>query len=534
MADEGVLYDFIIVGAGAAGCSVASALAKSDARPQVLLLEAGSSNSDPALRDLNNVFTQYNNTSQNWGYKSAPLAHANNREICMDTGKGLGGSTAINFACWVRGPREEWDEIARVTGDGCWKWENVESRFRSLENYHHLIQLSDGSERYCSHGPDAYGVSGRLHLTSQTTKWKTDLVQTADVWETCGYQLITDVSDGNYAGVLFSPLSGYQGIRSTAADLLREPPSNLRVETDSIVSKVIFIDGKASGVELANGGIQRCRKEVILSAGALSSPPILIRSGIGSRGHLNELGIPVIYANSSIGQNLRDHCHIQMHFSVDVNPSIPLYDGPPTGGAAMGFLKSELALMSTEFQQLPKSERDRLSLPTVPTFEVHHFAPAVRSFPEGMGPTSMMNLFLLNSQGRGEVKLRSSDPTTAPIIRPVFLESEWDKRIVIESTREALRIMDHAAASKSRDPKAHMNGTCKIGRTQDEEGACVDPDFRVYGVENLRVVDLSVLPFLPSVHTQSYAYQVGMIAGEKIGRQYHLGEALTHSLDAAW
>ncbi|KAI0534768.1 hypothetical protein GGR58DRAFT_481523 [Xylaria digitata] len=547
MGDE---YDFIVVGAGTSGCSVASDLARSNHLPRVLLLEAGGANNDPKLRDLNNTFTQYTDNSLNWGYKSAPLAYASDREICMDTGKGLGGSTAINFTSWVRGPRDEWDEIARVTGDDCWRWENVEPRFRRLENYHHLIEPGTGAERYCSHGPDAYGTSGLLHLTSQTTKWKTDLIQTADVWEACGYPLINDMSIGNYTGLLFSPLTGYQGVRSTAADLLHGSPPNLEIEVESMVRRVLVTDGKAIDVELTNGKILKCRKEVILSAGALSTPQILMRSGIGPEKHLNDLGIPVVHANNNIGRNLRDHCHVQMHFSVDENPTSHHFDEPPTGGAAMGFMKSHLALSSTEFQLLPKSERERLSLSTVPTFEVHHFTPVVRQSVPGMGPTSMINLFLLNGQGSGEVKLRSSDPDTLPIISPSFLEHEWDKRIVIESTRECLRVMDHAAASKSRDPKAmhicpksdgeedilefwrdnltstwHMNGTCKIGRTQDEEGACIDPDLRVYGVHNLRVADLSALPFLPSVHTQSYAYQIGMLAAEKIIHHYDLNMA---------
>ncbi|GAW23621.1 hypothetical protein ANO14919_131950 [Xylariales sp. No.14919] len=554
MADQETLYDFIVVGAGASGCAIASDLARSSCLPRVLLVEAGGANIDAIHRDLNNTFTAYTNKSLNWGYKSAPLAHANDREICMDTGKGLGGSTAINFTSWVRGPRDEWDEIAKVTGDDCWRWENVEPRFRRLENYHHLIEPETGAERYCSHTPDAYGTSGPLHLTSQTTNWKTDLTQTADVWETCGYPLITDMSAGNYVGLLFSPLTGHQGVRSTAADLLHGAPPNLEVVTESTVQRVIVANGKAIGVELTNTRTLKCVKEVILAAGALGTPQILMRSGVGPEQHLNDLGIPVVHANNGIGKNLRDHCHVQMHFSVDNDPTTHLFDGPPTGGSAMGFLRSNAALTSAEFQSLPKSERERLSLPTVPTFEVHHFTPAVRQSVQDMGPTSMMNLFLLNGQGLGEIRLRIPDPATPPIICPKFLEHEWDKRIVIESTRECLRVMDHAAASKSRDPKAvhicprsdseedilefwrenltstwHMNGTCRIGRTQEEEGACVDTDFRVYGVHNLRVADLSALPFLPSVHTQSYAYQIGMIAAEKIAHQHGLNRSVARA-----
>ncbi|KAI8630021.1 hypothetical protein F5Y19DRAFT_464297 [Xylariaceae sp. FL1651] len=540
-------YDFIIVGAGAAGCSVASALARSRRRPSVLLLEAGGSNSDPTLRVHDNMFTQFTNGSQNWGYKSAPLVHANNREIPLDRGKGLGGSTAINFTFWLRGPRDEWDEIARVTGDDCWKWKNVERRFRQIENYHHLIEPGTGAERYCAHGPDTYGSAGLLHLSSQSTQWKVDLVETADVWEACGYHLNTDMSTGDHVGLLISPLTGYQGIRSTAADLLQGAPDNLHVKTESEVQRIIILDGKAVGVELLSGKVINCKKEVIVSAGALDTVKILMLSGIGPEDHLNELRIPVAYANKHVGQNLRDHYHVQMHFSVREDATTCLYDSPPTGGSIMGFFKHDKALASSEFQTLPKSEKNRLSYATVPTWEIHHFGPSVRPGLEHMGPTSMINLFVLNSQGLGEVKLRSADRTAPPLVCPRFLEHPWDKRIAIESTRECLRIMDHIASSKSRDPSAkhvcpksdseedilefwrenlasswHMTGTCKIGRTQEEDGACLDTDLRVYGVGGLRVADLSVLPFLPSVHTQAYAYQIGMIAAEKIIIEYNL------------
>ncbi|KAK5634238.1 hypothetical protein RRF57_009952 [Xylaria bambusicola] len=142
------------------------------------------------------------------------------------------------------------------------------------------------------------------------------------------------MSLGNYVGILFGPLSGHEGVRSTAADLPHGTPPNLKIETESIVQKVFVADGKVSGVELVNGKVLKCGREVILSTGTLSSPQILMQSGIGPTQYLRELGVPVAYANNNIGQNLRDHCHVWIYFSVDVNL---LYDGPPIGGTAMGF-----------------------------------------------------------------------------------------------------------------------------------------------------------------------------------------------------
>ncbi|CAJ2502198.1 Uu.00g095920.m01.CDS01 [Anthostomella pinea] len=540
-------YEFIIVGAGASGCSVASALARSKRRPSVLLLEAGDSNEDPSVRVHGNMYTQNTNSTQNWGYKSTPLPQANNRQISLDRGKGLGGSTAINFTFWTRGPRDEWDELARLTDDDAWKWENTERRFGQIEGYRHLIEPGTGAERYCTHGPDAYGTSGPLRLCSQSTKWSGDLAETTDVWESCGYPMNTDSSTGNPIGLQVCPLTGHLGTRSTAADLLRDAPGNLYVRTDSIVHQVMFEDSRASAVKLANGTTITATKEIILCIGALDTPKILMQSGIGPAEQLSKFRISVVHYNEHIGRNLRDHYYVLMLFAAREDASEALHNAPATGGAAMGFFKDEGALSSSEFQTLTDKERGRLGLPTGPTWEIAHDGARVRPGLEHMGPTSQITLFILNSQGLGDVKLRSANPSEPPLVQPGFLEHPWDKRIAVDSTRECLRVMEHPASSKRRDrsiahicPKSsseedilefwrdnltstwHMMGTCKMGRVEGQDGACADTAFKVFGVQGLRVADLSVLPLLPSVHTQTYAYQIGMIAAEKIISDYGL------------
>ncbi|KAI0017061.1 hypothetical protein F4780DRAFT_627726 [Xylariomycetidae sp. FL0641] len=535
-------YDFIIVGAGASGCPIARALSRTKRRPRVLLLEAGGPNNDPSDLVHNNMYTQFlRKPAQNWDYKSAPLPHVNNRQVTLDRGKGLGGSTAINFTFWTRGPRDDWDEFARVTGDEAWRWENAERRYRELERYHHDFKPGSGVERYCDHGPDAYGTSGPLRITSQSANWKEALVETTDVWEKCGYRVNKDSSTGDIIGLQVVPLTGYDGARSTAADLLKDCPDTLHIRTGAVVHRIEFTNGKANGVRLADGTILGASQEVIMCAGAIETPKLLMQSGVGPAEQLRRFGIPIVHANEHVGRNLRDHFNILMHFAAREDASKCLHNAPFTGSAAMGFFKHQGALTSPEFRSLPEEERRRMTLPTVPTWEIAHQAGRIRPGLEAMGPTSELTLFALNSQGRGEISLQSTDAYAPPVVTPAFLEHPWDKRIAVESTRECLKVMNHPESTKSKDPNVghlcpksdseedilefwrqnlfstwHTTSTCKMGRSEDEDEACVDTDFRVFGVEGLRVADLSVLPFLPSVHTQTYAYQVGMIAAEKI------------------
>ncbi|KAL7782112.1 hypothetical protein V8C37DRAFT_398032 [Trichoderma ceciliae] len=545
MAENDQGYDFIVVGAGPAGCAAASDLARSDGHPRVLLLEAGDSNRDVSFRQHSNMLVQMRTESLNWEHKTVDLPHLYGRQINLNRGKGLGGCSAINATFWFRGSRDEWDEISELVGDDDWQWNSVRERFKRLENYHHEIEPRSGEKRYYDPGEGAYGTAGRINISSPVTNWSRDMAETADTWAACGYKINPDGSDGDHVGIAMAPLSGYGGIRSTSADLLENAPENLHVRTKSWVYRVQFEDGQAKAVTLSDGEIITAAKEIILCAGSVDSPKILLHSGIGPAAQLSSLGIPIVYANKNVGQDLGDHYHMFCFFTNRDDSMCRA--GAPNGGNIMGFLKSEAALRSPEFEALPKIIQRRLQKPTVATFEIAHFGASDRTHPSIHGRSSILVIELLSSQGKGEVTLASADPAVPPLVRPGYLEHPWDKRVAIEATREAMRVMDHASSPKSKVPGTthvcpksdseedildywrrslistwHLTGTCKIGKSESADRAVIDPEFKVYGVNGLRVADMSVVPLVPSSHPQTMAYQIGMMVASKLIKEYGL------------
>jgi choline dehydrogenase-like flavoprotein len=272
---------------------------------------------------------------------------------------------------------------------------------------------------------------------------------------------------------------------------------------------------------LADGRKVKASKEIILSAGAVDSPKILLHSGIGPRDALAKLGIPPgeIHGNEHVGRHLRDHYHVVMVFGTDEEPSTRPTP-PATGGHAMGFFKIDNALQSPEFDELPEDVKRHLTAPTVPTWEVVHRRGGPITTPGISGLAVYVIPFILTGQGEGEVALQSLDPAVPPSIRMSYLEHPWDKLVVVEATRECLRIMDHPGTFRSKKegmphvlPRSdgeedilefwrqnvastwHMTSSCRIGKTA-EDGVC-DKDFKVFGVRGLRVADMSVTPLLP-------------------------------------
>jgi len=364
------------------------------------------------------------------------------------------------------------------------------------------------------------------------------------------------------------PNSAYKGVKTTAADMLANAPRNLYVVTDSPVARVLFEGKKAIGVETMSGKAYHSSEEVILSAGALDTPKILMHSGIGPRDQLNKLGISIRHENSAVGGNLVDHSHIMPTWEVHPSPDTAARDawyhtcpedkaaalvqwkrdqtGPYADvctGFALGTFKSPGVLASKEFSDLSDETKQFLMSPTIPSYEVIPAGPTIEQLVDPSNAPSLISvfIFLFNEQSRGSVTLQSSDPKVPLLFDPNFFSHPYDRRVAVEATRETLAVMSSPEfASRVVGPSTisgvpesnseedildywrknltstwHMAGTCKMGRSE-EDNAVVDPKLRVFGVENLRIADMSIVPFIPNNHTQTTAYLIGLMLGDKI------------------
>lgn len=529
--------------AGASGCALAWRLAHSKKRPSVLLVEAGGKNDDRALRVEGDKWITRLNPKQTWGYQTVPQKNFNGRCLSYDRGKGLGGSTSVNFCAWNIGPKDDYDEIARLVGDEEWNWTNAQKRLKRLESYHGFdAHFPPSGKKYLDPRPEDHGTDGPLKVGFPVV-WEKSLAAMMDICIGEGNQPNPDMNSGNPIGVSVCPQTAYKGIRSTASDMLIDAPSNLHVMTDAEVSHVIF-DGKiAVGISTLDGLVHYADKDVILSAGSVNTPKILMLSGVGPVDELIKHDIAVVCDSPHIGRNLRDHNHIWLTWerAEHTTDRRAFYSSKELQAAArtqweidqtgpmselgctyaLGFLKSDAVYRSEEFQALAQHRQAHMQKPTVPTYELVINPGNAEYFmdPEHAPALTALVVILYNTESIGAITLQSSDPAVPALYDPNFFSHPFDKRLALESTRETLHLSQTAAFQKDTvgmlsGPKSdsdddilaywreeggstwHMTGTCKMGGSV-EEGACVDNTFRVIGVQNLRVVDMSVVPITP-------------------------------------
>ncbi|KAH8677797.1 hypothetical protein BX600DRAFT_479390 [Xylariales sp. PMI_506] len=559
-------FDFIIVGGGPAGTSVATGLANSFKKPRVLLLEAGGRNSDPSLRVDGKRWLTFMNQDMNWGYKTEPQEHCANRNIDYSRGKGLGGSSAINFGVYTIGARDDYDEWARIVGDDAFKWDQMQPRYKSLENFSSNLPVGVDS-KYAAPKAADHGTSGPLKV-GYAAEWEHDLVPLLDTFEKAGFPLNPDHNSGNPLGMSVLISSANNGRRSTASDLLTPMPENLTVVTSSTVQRVLLEGKKAVGVE-ANGKKYFASKEVILSSGSLDTPKILMHSGIGPAEQLKQFGLPVTLDVPAVGQGLRDHMFCPLIYTRTssstsraafygdekaMNDAQEQWDADGTGPwskfgceTGIGFFKLGALTSSQEFRDLPAEEQRYLQAETVPHAEVFTHVPMhwlVPNYPAEALNYSCVLSFYYNAQSRGEVTLQSADPSVPLRFDPKFLSTPFDRRAAIEALRNTLRVTSSEAYTRDTvaqfiGPRSdsdedlleywrqtissswHMTGTVKMGPNGDA-AAAVDPDFKLRGIQGLRVADMSVVPVLPSCHVQAVAYVTGITCAEKINAEHQL------------
>jgi choline dehydrogenase len=536
--------DFVIVGAGSAGCAMAYRL--SEAGASVLVIEHGGTDAGPFIQMPAALSYPMNMSRYDWGYRSEPEPKLNNRRLACPRGKVIGGSSSINGMVYVRGHAMDYEHWRDSGADG-WGYADVLPYFKRMENWH-----SGG------HGgdPEWRGKDGPLHVT-RGPRANPLFGAFVEAGQQAGYELTGDYNGEKQEG--FGPMEQtvWQGRRWSAANAYLRPALK-RTNCDlvrGLVERVVIEDGRATGVALKGGQLVRARRQVVLAASSLNSPKLLMLSGIGAGAHLAEHGIKVVADRPGVGANLQDH--LEIYLQMAASQPITLYKhwnlvSKALIGAQWLFTKTGLGA-SNQFESAAFI-RSRAGV-QYPDIQYHFLPMAVRydgqAAAEGHG--FQAHVGPMRSPSRGAVTLRSADPGDDPVIRFNYMstEQDWiDFRACIRLTREIFaqeafkpyvrhEIQPGADLQGDADLDAfvaehaesayHPCGTCRMGRA-DDPNAVVDPQGRVIGVEGLSVADSSIFPRI----TNGNLNGPSILVGEKMS-DHLLGRApLAPVNDAPW
>ncbi|MGB0967551.1 MAG: choline dehydrogenase [Halocynthiibacter sp.] len=539
--------DFVIVGAGSAGCAMAYRLAKSGA--SVLVVEYGGTDAGPFIQMPAALSYPMNMSMYDWGFQSEPEPNLDNRQLATPRGKVIGGSSSINGMVYVRGHAHDFDTWAELGASG-WSYADVLPYYKRMETWHESGQGGD---------PDWRGKDGPLHVSRGP---RNNPLHAAFVkaGKQAGYETTDDYNGQKQEG--FGPMEQtvWQGRRWSAANAYLRPAQatgNCDI-VKGLAEKIVIEDGRATGVQIMQGGKSvtvKAKREVIVSASSINSPKLLMLSGIGPAEHLQEHGIEVIADRPGVGQNLQDH--LEVYFQFAAKKPITLYTywtlfWKGLIGAQWLFTKKGLGA-SNQFESAAFI-RSRKGL-TYPDIQYHFLPIAVRydgqAAAEGHG--FQAHVGPMRSPSRGEVTLKSADPKEPPRIFFNYMstEQDWtDFRQCLRLTREVFEqdamqahvkheiqpgsdqvtdaqlddfIREHAESAY------HPCGTCKMGAV-DDPMSVVDPEGRVIGVDGLRVADSSIFPQITNGNLNGPSIMVG----EKIADHVLGLDPLAPSNDEPW
>jgi len=513
-------FDYVIVGAGSAGCVLANRLS-ADPNTSVLLLEAGSKDSWIWIHIPVGYLYCIGNPRTDWCYRTQPEPGLNGRSILYPRGKVLGGSSSINAMLYLRGQARDYDEWAQLTGDPGWSWQ-------------HVLPVFMGVEDHWRGADEKHGQGGEWRVESNRLRW--DVIEAfREAAIESGIPETDDFNRGNNEGVSRFEVNQRNGVRwSASKGFLRPAMSrpNLTVVTEALVKKLRLDGRRVAGVEFFQGREEvyaQARRETILSAGAVGSPQILQLSGIGPGALLQRHGIQMVH-ELPVGENLQDHLQLRMAFRVKSAETLNTVLSSWWGKARIAL---EYALFRTGPMTMPPSQLGAFAKSSpahaTPNVEYHIQPLSLDKFgdPPHRFPAFTASICNLRPTSRGHLRITSPDPRAYPAIQCNYLSTPEDRTVAIDSIRLTRRIVTQTEALKPFEPEEfvpgpnfqtdeellkaagdigttifHPVGTCKMGRA-DDATAVVDPEMRVRGMDALRVIDASVMPTIVSGNTNS-------------------------------